>query len=96
MDVPTRIEFVDFRSFWGAQVVVGVVGDVPGITVRDPRTRTIYLPHVYPLAAGVSSETLHPYLPAGRPTSYAPAGISPRSYRTCAGRSTRSTRGCRW
>jgi predicted permease len=57
------VEFVDFRSFWVSHAVVGVVGDIPGTTMREGGSRTIYLPHVYPLAANVSTTTLHPYLP---------------------------------
>jgi predicted permease len=57
------VEFVDFRSFWVNQVVVGVVGDVPGSTLREVASRTVYLPHVYPPEVGASTETLHPYLP---------------------------------
>ena len=57
------VEFADFGSGWPRHTVVGVVGDVPATTVRAGGSRAIYLPHVYPLAADVSSETLHPYLP---------------------------------
>jgi predicted permease len=58
------VAFADWRSFWhSTPTVVGVVGDVPGTTMRAGRSRAIYLPHVFPLAANVSTETFHPYVP---------------------------------
>jgi predicted permease len=58
-----HVEFPEFRSFWTSHVVVGVAGDVPGSSLRDGGARVLYLPHVFPLAAGVTSRTLHPFMP---------------------------------
>lgn len=44
-----RVQFVSFPS-WATLTVVGVVGDVPGRTMREGATPVIYLPHVYPPA----------------------------------------------
>jgi predicted permease len=58
------VEFDGWTSFWHSRhTIVGVVGDVPATTLRDGGSRAIYLPHVFPLAANVSSETVHPYVP---------------------------------
>jgi predicted permease len=58
------VEFAGWGSFWhSTHTVVGIVGDVPATTLRDGGSRAIYLPHIFPLAANVSSETLHPYVP---------------------------------
>ncbi len=59
--VGRTVRFADFG--WPEFTVVGMVGDVPATTVRAGAARSIYLPHVYPPGPGVSSETLHPYLP---------------------------------
>jgi predicted permease len=57
------VAFGEFRSFWPTHTIVGVVGDIMATTIREGRSRAIYIPHIHPLAPEVSIETLHPYLP---------------------------------
>ena len=56
------VRFADFRS-WASLTVVGVVGDVPGRTVREGPSRTIYFPHVHPATTDVVAAGVHRYLP---------------------------------
>jgi len=56
------VRFADFSS-WSSLTVVGVVGDVPGRTVREGASRAIYLPHVHPAAADVVAGGVYRYRP---------------------------------
>jgi hypothetical protein len=56
------VEFVDFTT-WARLTIVGVVGDVPGTTLREGGSRAVYLPHVYPPAAATVSGILYEYAP---------------------------------
>jgi predicted permease len=56
------VEFADFPS-WASFTIVGVVGDVPGTTMRVPDARAIYLPLMHPAAADVITGNLHHFLP---------------------------------
>ncbi|MGH7576345.1 MAG: ABC transporter permease [Longimicrobiales bacterium] len=42
-----RVAFAGYPS-WADLRVIGVVGDVPGTTLREGSSRSIYLPHLYP------------------------------------------------
>jgi predicted permease len=56
------VAFVDFPS-WASFTIVGVVGDVPGTTMREPDARAVYLPLMHPAAAEVITGNLHRFLP---------------------------------
>jgi predicted permease len=56
-----QVEFAGWG--WTTFTVVGVVGDVPGTTLRQGASRAIYLPHLYPPAAASITPTLFEYTP---------------------------------
>lgn len=56
------VEFVDFTA-WADLTVIGVVGDVPGTTMRERRSRAVYLPHFSQRAVGSITGAPYPYMP---------------------------------
>lgn len=57
-----RVAFASFPS-WADLSVVGVVGDVPGTTLREGNSKTIYLPNLYPAIVGAGTEAPYWYVP---------------------------------
>jgi putative ABC transport system permease protein len=53
----------DSRSTLMDFVVVGVVGDVPGETIRDGPIKAFYFPHVYPPKADSVTFVVHIFIP---------------------------------
>jgi predicted permease len=56
------LRFADFPR-WSSLTVVGIVGDVPGRTVREGASRAIYFPLVHPAAADVVAAGVYRYRP---------------------------------
>lgn len=65
-DRPPIGERVEWGSISGfpEYTVVGVVGDVPSITLREGGSRALYLPHVFPPAADTVTGKIHPFVPS--------------------------------
>lgn len=59
--VGRQVEFIGWG--WTNFNVVGIVGDVPGTTLREGGSRAIYLPHVYPPASTDVTGALFQYTP---------------------------------